>query len=84
MKDERLANDLLRGMKNEIRRLELLVNDLSLLRGSGDPTVLYIIRSVNTSEWLTELVTYWAEFMKTKDIDFTYEIDDCRHRCGPA
>ena len=55
MKDERLANDLLRGMKNEIRRLELLVNDLSLLRGSGDPTVLYIIRSVNTSEWLTEL-----------------------------
>lgn len=38
MKDERLANDLLRGMKNEIRRLELLVNDLSLLRGSGDPT----------------------------------------------
>ena len=76
MKDERLANDLLRGMKNEIRRLELLVNDLSLLRGSGDPTVLYIIRSVNTSEWLTELVTYWAEFMKTKDIDFTYEIDE--------
>lgn len=76
MKDERLANDLLRGMKNEIRRLELLVNDLSLLRGSGDPTVLYIIRSVNTSEWLTELVTYWAEFMKTKDIDFTYEINE--------
>ena len=76
MKDERLANDLLRGMKNEIRCLELLVNDLSLLRGSGDPTVLYIIRSVNTSEWLTELVTYWAEFMKTKDIDFTYEIDE--------
>ncbi len=75
-KDERLSGDLLKGMKNEIRRLELLVNDLALLRGSGDPTHIYLIRKIAVSDWLSELVTYWAEFMRSKNLDFSYEIAD--------
>lgn len=75
-KDEQLSSDLLKGMKNEIRRLELLVNDLALLRGSGDPTFIYLIRNITVSEWLNELVTYWAEFMRSKNLDFSYEIAD--------
>lgn len=73
-KDERFSSDLLKGMKNEIRRLELLVNDLALLRGSGDPTHIYLIRKIAVSDWLNELVTYWSEFMRSKNLDFSYEI----------
>lgn len=74
--DERFRVDLLQGMKNEIHRLELLVNDLSLLRSANDPMTIYLIRRIDLSEWIAELVTYWIEFMKLKNMTFSYEIGD--------
>ncbi len=72
--DERFRVDLLQGMKNEIHRLELLVNDLSLLRSASDPMTIYLIRRIDLNEWMAELVTYWAEFMALKNMTLRYEI----------
>lgn len=74
-KDEKLAGDLINGMKNEIRRLELLVEDLSLLREHSDPSNIFIFKAVPLNDWLNELVTYWSEFAKSKNLVLNAEIE---------
>ncbi|HPS48089.1 MAG TPA: HAMP domain-containing sensor histidine kinase [Flexilinea sp.] len=73
--DEKLVQDLTVGMKNEIKRLELLVGDIALLREKTDPINLYVMKPVALSAWLNEVCSYWAEYARDKDIKLVDEID---------
>jgi len=73
--DEKLVQDLTIGMKNEIKRLELLVGDIALLREKTDPINLYVMKPVPLSAWLNEVYSYWAEYARDKDIKLVDEID---------
>lgn len=74
-KDEAVSKDLTTGMKSEIKRLKLLVGDLSLLREKGDPTNLYIMEPIELTPWLTEIYSYWIEIAKAKEITLSAAID---------
>jgi signal transduction histidine kinase len=74
-KDEKLADDLTTGMKSEIKRLKMIVGDLSLLREKGDPTNLYVMEPVELTPWLEEIFLYWIEVAKTREITLNAEID---------
>jgi signal transduction histidine kinase len=75
-KDESFAQDLTTGMKNEIKRLELLVGDLSILREESDPLNQYFFQPVDLSEWLIDICKYWSEFAHSKEVDLINEISD--------
>ncbi len=73
--DERLARDLTSGMKNEIKRLELLVGDISLLREKTDPINLYVMNNTAVTPWVEDIYDYWIEFSKGKEVDLKAEIE---------
>lgn len=72
--DEQLTRDLTRGMKNEVKRLELLVGDLSILREESDPQNQYLFSRVDLTRWLMESYQYWAEFAMSKGVSLINEI----------
>ncbi len=74
--DEQLTRDLTSGMKNEIKRLELLVGDLSILREESDPQNQYLFNTVDLTEWMTECYKYWSEFASSKGVNLINEISE--------
>lgn len=74
-KDEKIADDLTTGMKSEIKRLKMMVGDLSLLREKGDPINLYVMEPVELTPWLEEIFLYWIEVAKAREITLNAEID---------
>lgn len=74
--DEKLAQDLTTGMKNEIKRLELLVGDLSILREESDPLNQFFFKPVNLSEWLTNICKYWSEFAHSNEVNLINQVSE--------
>ncbi len=72
--DEALARDLTTGMKNEIKRLELLVGDLSLLREKNDPINVYVMKPIELTSWLTDIFRYWVEIARGKSVTLNQDI----------
>ena len=75
VQDEKLTEDLTNGMKNEIKRLQLLVGDISLLREKTDPINLYVMKKVPLTPWLMEIKDYWTDFADGKEVTLQSEID---------
>ncbi len=76
VQDENLTRDLTSGMKMEIRRLELLVGDLSILRSESDPLNQYFMKPVPLSEWLMNFFTYWTKYAQNNQVHLIHEIPD--------
>jgi len=76
VQDENLTKDLTSGMKMEIKRLELLVGDLSILRSESDPLNQYFMKPVPLSDWLMNFSTYWTKYAQNNQVHLILEIPD--------
>ncbi|GAP39577.1 sensor histidine kinase [Flexilinea flocculi] len=76
IQDENLTKDLTSGMKMEIKRLELLVGDLSILRSESDPLNQYFMKPVPLAEWLMNFSTYWTKYAQNNQVNLIHEIPD--------
>lgn len=75
-KDETLARELTTGMKTEIKRLEKLVGDLSLLRDENDPELKYSFQDIDYLQWIKNIYIYWSEFARSKKITLMDEFSN--------
>jgi two-component system sensor histidine kinase BaeS len=68
--DAALGQELLEGMAGELRRLERLLDDLSLLRDRVVGGLQLDLRPTQLGEWLSEVLVPWREAARAKGLDW--------------
>ncbi len=75
-KDQSLTMELTAEMKNEIKLLENVIGDISLLREESEKIKYYHFELTNIKPVLENLVPYYIEFSKNKKITITSQLSD--------
>jgi two-component system sensor histidine kinase BaeS len=68
LQDGDMGQELLEGMAGELRRLDRLLDDLSLLRDRVAGGLQLDLRRTQLSEWLSEVLVPWRESARAKGL----------------
>jgi two-component system sensor histidine kinase BaeS len=74
IRDEAMGQELLEGMAGELRRLDRLLDDLSLLRDRVAGGLQLDLRRTQLGEWLSEVLVPWRESARAKGLDWNVAI----------
>jgi two-component system sensor histidine kinase BaeS len=74
LQDGGMGQELLEGMAGELRRLDRLLDDLSLLRDQVAGGLQLDLRRTQLSAWLSEVLVPWRESARAKGLDWNAAI----------
>lgn len=72
--DPELREILTKGMKSEIKQLEVLVGQLRLIREENEPVVGYVMVESDLVALLQQAATYWKEYAALQGITLDLDI----------